>query len=96
MTYHFQGGRDDDDAMVICLTPCVCKTPMGKSTPFVPYMITASLGDNVNTAQKCNFNNNKVFTTDSRITTCTGNEAGSLGGAKSGVNKGYCRPSSHT
>ncbi len=96
MTYYQQGGRDDGDAIVICLSPCICKTPMGKSTPPIPYMITAKLGDDMKTAKQCNFNGNKVFTMDSRITTCTGNEAGTAGGVKSGVNTGYCRPLTHT
>lgn len=92
MTYYQQGGRDDGEALVVCLSPCICKTPMGKSTPPIPYMITANLGDDMKTAQKCNFNGNKVFTMDSRITTCTGNEAGTAGGVKSGVNVGFCKP----
>lgn len=86
MTYYKQGGRDDDEATIICLSPCICLTPLGKEMLPVPYMITAKLGNKIKTAKKCRFNGKEVFTMDSRVTTCTGNEAGTGGGVQSGVN----------
>ncbi len=92
MPYYQQAGRDDGEAIVVCLSPCICYTPRGDCTPPIPYMISANLGDEMNVAQKCNFNGNKAFTMSSRITACTGNEAGTAGGIQSGVNVGFCRP----
>ncbi len=96
MAKYKQGGRDDGKAKIRCLTPCVCKTPMGNSTPPVPYIITAYMGDDMRVAKKCRFNGKKVFTMDSRTTKCKRNKAGKAGGIKSGVNTGHCRPKTHT
>ncbi len=93
---YYQGARKKKKARIICLTPCVCKTPLGKKVVPVPYMISANLEDSVNLSQKCNMNGDPVFTMDSRVTCCTGNEAGTAGGVVSGVNTGWCRPKTHT
>lgn len=77
---------------IVCLAPCVCKTPMGSSMVPVPYMIVASLKDATRTVPTVLFGGEEAFTMNSRITTLTGNEPGTGGGIVSGVNVGWCRP----
>jgi hypothetical protein len=77
---------------IVCLAPCVCKTPMGATPVPVPYMIVGDLKNAMRTVESVLFAGEEAFTMNSRITTVTGNEAGTAGGVASGVNLGWCRP----
>ena len=77
------------DPYVVSLCPCVCKTPMGKSTPPVPYPIVSSFANAQNTSPNVNFEGYPAFHENSHWPRVIGNEAGTAGGIKSGVNKGY-------
>ncbi|KAB8048662.1 DUF4150 domain-containing protein [Janthinobacterium rivuli] len=89
------GARKNSIFMVVSLVPDVCKTPMGSSMVPVPYPIVGDLGNSVEVARNVRFNGNPVFLlNDSVVTTVTGNEAGTGGGMKSGVNKGKVRATS--
>ena len=77
----------------VSLLPDVCKTPMGPNMVPVPYPVIADLSDSVQVAKSVRFNGDPVFLFgDSLVTRVSGNEAGTGGGMRSGVNKGKVRP----
>ncbi|MEM1162964.1 MAG: PAAR-like domain-containing protein [Pseudomonadota bacterium] len=83
-------------AIISCLAPDVCLTPMGSSMVPVPYMIISKLEWAQRTAPSITFTELEAFTMNSRTNKVTGNEAGTGGGVVSGVNagSGWCRPRS--
>lgn len=83
------------EAMIVCLAPDVCLTPIGSSMVPVPYMIISRLDWSESTISNTSFAGHEAFTMASRTNKVTGNEAGKGGGVKSGVNKGWCRPISN-
>lgn len=86
------GARKNSIFKAVCLLPNVCKTPMGPNMVPVPYPIIADLGNSIEVATTVRFNEDPVFLlSDSLITKVTGNEAGTGGGMKSGVNVGKVR-----
>lgn len=78
-------GRDVGKAIVVCTAPDVCKTPIGSSTPPIPYQITGKLGDDANTSQNVFLTSLKAFKFDSVVTHVTGDEPGAAKGVKSGT-----------
>jgi len=80
-----EGGRDVGQAIVVCTAPDVCKTPIGSSTPPIPYQITGRLGDDANTSQNVFLTGLKAFKFDSVVTNVKGDEPGSAKGIKSGT-----------
>lgn len=78
-----EAGRDAGQAIVVCTAPDVCKTPIGSSTPPIPYQITGKLGDDSNTSQNVFLTGLKAFRFDSVVTNVKGDEAGSATGIKS-------------
>ena len=86
------GARKNSSFMAVSLAPDICKTPMGPNMVPVPYPIVADLDDSIAVAKHVNFNGDPVYLlSDSVITTVTGNEPGTGGGMKSGVNRGKVR-----
>jgi hypothetical protein len=86
------GARKNSIFMAVSLLPDVCKTPMGPNMVPVPYPIVADLSNSVEVAKSVRFNRDPVFLlNESVIATVTGNEAGTGGGMKSGVNRGKVR-----
>lgn len=86
------GARKNSIFKAVSLVPNVCKTPMGPNIVPVPYPIIADLSTSVEVSETVRFNANPVFLlSDSIVTNVTGNEAGTGGGMKSGVNKGKVR-----
>lgn len=86
------GARKNSLFMVVSLVPDVCKTPVGSSMVPVPYPIVGDLANSITLAQHVSFNGDPVYLlSDSVVTTVTGNEPGTGGGMKSGVNKGKVR-----
>lgn len=83
------------EAQIVCLAPDVCKTPIGSSMVPVPYMILSKLDWSEKTISNTTFGGLEAFTMASRTNKVTGDEPGTGGGIKSGVNKGYCRPISN-
>ncbi|MEL7167545.1 MAG: DUF4150 domain-containing protein [Pseudomonadota bacterium] len=79
-------------AKIVCLAPDVCLTPMGNSIVPIPYMIISDLAWSVTTVKSTILTDQEAFTMASRTDKVVGDEPGSKGGVKSGVNKGYCRP----
>lgn len=84
------------EAIVICLCPDVCKTPMGPAVVPVPYPIISKFDLAQNTSPDVNFEGAPVFHLESYLSTVTGDEAGVAGGVASAVNKGCCRPVEHS
>ncbi|MGJ7501575.1 PAAR-like domain-containing protein [Variovorax sp. ZT5P49] len=80
-----EAGRDVSKAIVVCTAPDVCKTPIGSSTPPIPYQITGKLGDDASTSQNVFLTGLKAFKFDSVVTHVTGDEPGTATGIKSGT-----------
>lgn len=85
-----EGARKDGQFMIVCTAPDVCLTPPAPSP--VPYQIVAFLNDSMAVSPNVNFTGKPALMMKSRGTKVIGNEAGSVGGVKSGVNTDHCRP----
>jgi hypothetical protein len=84
------------EAIVICQSPDICKTPMGPNLVPVPYPIIAKFDSSQLTAGQTNFEGNAVFHMGSYLPNVQGDEAGVGGGVTSGVNMGCCKPVEHS
>lgn len=83
------------NAIIMCLAPDVCKTQVGNAVVPIPYMIISKLDWSDKTISHTKLTGMKTFTMASRTNKVTGDEPGQLGGVKSGVNKGWCKPQSN-
>lgn len=83
-------------AMVVNDFDDFCFTPIGKDQVLVPYKIVAYFDNSVCEHGQVRFKGHPAITMNSRITRVIGNEPGTGGGVKSGVNRGYCRPVTHS
>lgn len=95
-----QGGKSairhsGKGGQIVCLAPDVCLTPIGSAMVPVPYMIISKLEWSDKTVSNTSFGGLEAFTMASRTSKVTGDEPGSGGGIRSGVNKGWCRPQSN-
>lgn len=81
-------------AQIVCIAPDVCLTPVGNTMVPIPYMIISMLSWAQRTAPSVILTDQEAFTMNSRTDKVTGNEAGTGGGVKSGVNVGWCKPQS--
>jgi hypothetical protein len=85
--------RQDGDWIVISTLPDVCKTPMGSSSPPVPYPVVSNLGPSLNNSPNVRANGNPVVRFDSSYTPTTmGDQAGVGTGVQSGTVGGQCWP----
>ncbi len=89
-----EGLRVTGEAVVLSMFPDVCKTP--PSMVPVPYQILGRFSDGVRYVDNVCMTSMNVMTMDGRLPTVYGNEAGTGGGILSGVNKGWCRPITHS
>lgn len=80
------------NGQIVCLSPDVCLTKVGKSIVPIPYMIVSKLSWCEKTVTNTTFGGLEAFTMESRTNKVKGDERGKYGGVKSGVNKGWCRP----
>jgi len=88
--------RKISEAILVCRTPDVCKTPMGNAMVPVPYQITAKFDTAAQTATTVNFTEEPAFHMGSYLPTVIGDEAGVGGGLKSGTHKSKCVPITHS
>lgn len=73
----------------ICFAfPDVCKTQVGPATVPLPYPNIGQLSDAQGVASSVLVGGKAVVTSNSSISTTTGDEAGAVGGVVSGVTKG--------
>lgn len=79
--------------LVVGSMPDWCKTPMGSSTPPVPYMVTAQISAAVDVAKSVRSNGNPVLVLNhSELPSTVGDQAGVAKGVKSGTVGGKCYP----
>ncbi len=83
------------NATIICMAPDVCKTPVGSAVVPIPYMIVSRLDWATQTVPDVKITNQEAFNMASRTNKVMGDEPGNLGGIKSNVNRGWCRPMSN-
>ncbi|CAR52805.1 MULTISPECIES: DUF4150 domain-containing protein [Burkholderia cepacia complex] len=95
---HFSKGnriasRQDGSFKAVSSTPDVCKTPMGSSTPPVPYQVISDLSGSSGIVPSVRFNGKPAYVLDqSVVPTCTGDESGTADGVGSGTVGGETRP----
>lgn len=83
------GARKNSSWKAICTAPDFCKTPVGSSTPPIPYQVIADLGQSENCVPNVRFNGDPCFVFNpSTVPTCTGDEPGTAKGVKSGTVQG--------
>ena len=88
-----EGARKSSVPIVVCTAPDFCKTPVGSSTPPLPYQIIANFQDSNAVSPNVRFGGDPAFLLDqSIITRVTGDEPGTAGGVRSGVNKSIAKP----
>ena len=92
---HSAARHSGKNAIITCMAPDVCKTQVGNAVVPIPYMIISKLDWSDKTSPDVELTGMKAFNMDARTNKVTGDEPGSLGGVKSGVNKGWCRPQSN-
>lgn len=89
--------RKDGQWKVISIVPDVCKTPIGPSTPPVPYPVIAELSEAVKVVPSVRVNGMPlVILEQSFIPTTKGDQAGQAKGIKSGTVGGKCYPEEHS
>src|ERR1700712_2023997 len=87
------GARKNGKFRAVCTAPSFNKTPIGPSTPPVPYPVSQDLSNSVGTVFTVNFNGDPAYVLDqSSQPMCTGDAAGSAGGVKSGKVSGEVKP----
>ena len=80
------GARKNSSWKAICTAPDICKTPVGPSTPPIPYMVIADLGQSHDCVPSVRFNGDPCKVLDqSVVPRCTGDEPGTAKGVKSGT-----------
>lgn len=87
-----EGLRDNDAARIVSLSPDVCKTPIGSSTPPIPYPVVDFCGHDQNYTESVRFTGQKVMVLRSNTCHVHGDEPGKAKGVKSGTVEGICEP----
>ncbi|MBC8017396.1 MAG: DUF4150 domain-containing protein [Verrucomicrobia bacterium] len=89
------GARKNCKFRAVSTAPSFNKTPMGNSTPPVPYPVYHDLANSTGTVSNVNFNGDPVYvlnqTTQSK---CVGDNPGTAKGVKSGTVNGEIKPTS--
>ncbi|MGK9228056.1 DUF4150 domain-containing protein, partial [Yokenella regensburgei] len=89
--------RKDSAWVVISLTPDVCKTPRGDSTPPIPYSVTANMDDSVDTVPSVKANSRPILVLDqSYIPQTKGDKPGTAKGVASRTVGDICEPLQHS
>jgi hypothetical protein len=80
------GARKNSSWLAVGMAPDFCKTPVGSSTPPIPYMVVADLGQSEDCVLSVRFNGDPCKVLDrSVVPMCTGDEPGTAKGVKSGT-----------
>ncbi|MBI6549574.1 DUF4150 domain-containing protein [Xenorhabdus lircayensis] len=89
--------RTAGEWLIIGILPDVCKTPMGPSTPPIPYPVIAKLADSSAPEKTVRANGKPVVVfARSFVPTTIGDQPGVANGVKSGTVSGKCHPQEHT
>lgn len=89
--------RKDGLWKVISTVPDVCKTPIGPSTPPIPYPVIAELNNAVQVVSSVKVNGQPLVVLDqSLVPTTKGDVAGQAKGVGSGTVSGKCYPQEHS
>lgn len=87
------GARKSDSFKAVSTAPSFNKTPVGSSTPALPYPTVADLSNSVAVVSSVRFNGDPAYVLDQTTQpTCKGDEAGSLKGVRSGTVNGEVKP----
>ncbi|MYN20056.1 DUF4150 domain-containing protein [Rugamonas sp. FT107W] len=87
------GARKEGTFKAISTAPSINKTPIGPSMVPIPYPVVQDLSSSINTARTVNFNGCPAYVIDgSTQPRCTGDEAGTGKGVKSGTVSGEVKP----
>ncbi|BCQ25990.1 DUF4150 domain-containing protein [Caballeronia sp. NK8] len=85
--------RKDRNWTIVSLMPDVCKTPVGGSTPPVPYPVTATLASSAGVISTVRANGHALFVFDASYAPETnGDQAGSANGVASNTVGAKCSP----
>lgn len=90
-----EGLRDTDAARIVSLSPDVCKTPIGSSTPPIPYPVVDYCGHDENYTPSVRFTSQKAMVMRSNTTHVHGDSPGTACGVKSGTVGKRCHPIEH-
>lgn len=87
------GARQNGSLKAVSTAPSINKTPVGNSTPPLPYPVTQDLGSSVGVVPNVRFNGDPAYVLDkSTQPKCTGDAPGSCGGVKCGTTSGEVKP----
>ena len=87
------GARKSGSFKAVSTAPSINKTPVGAATPPLPYPVSQDLSTGTGTVNSVRFNGEPAYVLDQTTQPrCTGDEAGSAGGVKSGTVNGEVKP----
>ena len=87
------GARKDGKFKAVSTAPSINKTPVGSSTPPLPYPVTQDLSSSVGIVPNVRFNGDPAYVLNqSTQPSCIGDAAGSCKGVKSGTVSGEVKP----
>lgn len=87
------GARKNGSFKAVSTAPSINKTPVGNSTPPLPYPVTEDLGSSVDVVSNVRFNGDPAYVLNqSTQPSCKGDAAGSCGGVRSGTVGGEVKP----
>jgi uncharacterized Zn-binding protein involved in type VI secretion len=87
------GARKNGKFKAVSTAPSINKTPVGNSTPPLPYPVTEDLSSSVGTVSNVRFNGDPAYVlSQSTQPSCKGDAAGSCKGVKSGTVSGEVKP----
>jgi len=87
------GARKSGSFKAVSTAPSINKTPVGAATPPLPYPVSQDLSASTGTVNSVRFNGEPAYVLDQTTQPrCTGDEAGSAGGVKSGTVNGEVKP----
>ncbi|PDT80129.1 DUF4150 domain-containing protein [Sinorhizobium sp. BJ1] len=90
-----EGLRDTDAAKIVCLSPDVCLTPVGKAVVPIPYQIIDYCGHDESYTPSVRFTRQKAMVQRSNTTHVHGDAPGTRKGIKSGAVEDICEPIGH-
>ncbi|MDM5182113.1 DUF4150 domain-containing protein [Massilia sp. DJPM01] len=87
------GARKNSIFKAVSTAPSFNKTPLGSSTPPIPYPTVQDLSNSVDVAMTVRFNGNPAYVLNmTQQPGCKGDDAGTAKGVKSGTVNGFVKP----